>query len=125
MLALFSPVAGDMGSPDTCRDVRVFSLKFYTGEGNYDLVGNNTPRKSSASALSAAEPAVTPATISTPNIAALMPSAIHSTRRQAVSCVGGVSSHPPQHPPAISSSCLVRDDRCIQAIATIGSSAWH
>ena len=31
------------GSPDTWRDVRGFSLKFYTDEGNYDLVGNNTP----------------------------------------------------------------------------------
>lgn len=43
MLARFSTVAGEMGSPDTWRDVRGFSLKFYTGEGNYDLVGNNTP----------------------------------------------------------------------------------
>ncbi|HMN47486.1 MAG TPA: catalase, partial [Povalibacter sp.] len=39
----FSTVAGEMGSPDTWRDVRGFSLKFYTSEGNYDLVGNNTP----------------------------------------------------------------------------------
>ncbi|HHX90416.1 MAG TPA: catalase [Paracoccus sp.] len=43
MLARFSTVAGEMGSPDTWRDVRGFSLKFYTAEGNYDLVGNNTP----------------------------------------------------------------------------------
>ena len=43
MLARFSTVAGEMGSPDTWRDVRGFSLKFYTSEGNYDLVGNNTP----------------------------------------------------------------------------------
>ena len=43
MLARFSTVAGEMGSPDTWRDVRGFSLKFYTDEGNYDLVGNNTP----------------------------------------------------------------------------------
>ncbi|MBW7923055.1 MAG: catalase [Rubellimicrobium sp.] len=43
MLARFSTVAGEMGSPDTWRDVRGFSLKFYTTEGNYDLVGNNTP----------------------------------------------------------------------------------
>ena len=43
MLARFSTVAGEAGSPDTWRDVRGFSLKFYTGEGNYDLVGNNTP----------------------------------------------------------------------------------
>lgn len=43
MLARFSTVAGEMGSPDTWRDVRGFSLKFYTTDGNYDLVGNNTP----------------------------------------------------------------------------------
>ncbi|WP_347262485.1 catalase [Rudaea sp.] len=42
-LLRFSTVAGEMGSPDTWRDVRGFSLKFYTSEGNYDLVGNNTP----------------------------------------------------------------------------------
>jgi catalase len=43
LLIRFSTVAGEMGSPDTWRDVRGFSLKFYTSEGNYDLVGNNTP----------------------------------------------------------------------------------
>jgi len=43
MLARFSSVAGELGSPDTWRDVRGFALKFYTTEGNYDLVGNNTP----------------------------------------------------------------------------------
>lgn len=43
MLARFSTVAGEQGSPDTWRDVRGFSLKFYTSEGNFDLVGNNTP----------------------------------------------------------------------------------
>ncbi|QCW50684.1 catalase [Nocardioides dongxiaopingii] len=43
MLARFSTVAGEMGSPDTWRDPRGFSLKFYTSEGNWDLVGNNTP----------------------------------------------------------------------------------
>ncbi|MDH2455831.1 catalase [Corynebacterium bovis] len=43
MLARFSTVAGEQGYPDTVRDVRGFSLKFYTQEGNYDLVGNNTP----------------------------------------------------------------------------------
>lgn len=43
MLARFSTVAGEMGSPDTWRDPRGFALKFYTDEGNYDLVGNNTP----------------------------------------------------------------------------------
>ncbi|WP_440100361.1 catalase [Streptosporangium sp. H16] len=39
----FSSVAGELGSPDTQRDPRGFALKFYTEEGNYDLVGNNTP----------------------------------------------------------------------------------
>jgi catalase len=43
MLARFSLVAGEEGYPDTDRDVRGFALKFYTDEGNYDLVGNNTP----------------------------------------------------------------------------------
>ena len=43
MLARFSTVAGELGSPDTWRDVRGFSMRFYTSEGNYDLVGNNTP----------------------------------------------------------------------------------
>ncbi|KAB1662231.1 catalase [Pseudoclavibacter chungangensis] len=43
MLARFSTVAGEQGSPDTWRDVRGFSLKFYTPEGNLDIVGNNTP----------------------------------------------------------------------------------
>ncbi|KRF30738.1 catalase [Yonghaparkia sp. Soil809] len=42
-LARFSSVAGEQGSPDTWRDPRGFALKFYTSEGNYDLVGNNTP----------------------------------------------------------------------------------
>lgn len=39
MLARFSTVAGELGSPDTWRDVRGFSLKFYADESNYDLVG--------------------------------------------------------------------------------------
>lgn len=39
----FSTVAGSAGSPDTARDVRGFAVKFYTSEGNYDLVGNNIP----------------------------------------------------------------------------------
>lgn len=39
----FSTVAGELGSPDTARDPRGFAVKFYTQEGNYDLVGNNTP----------------------------------------------------------------------------------
>ncbi len=43
MLARFSTVAGEQGSPDTVRDPRGFALKFYTQQGNYDLVGNNTP----------------------------------------------------------------------------------
>jgi catalase len=43
VLARFSSVAGERGSPDTWRDPRGFSLKFYTSEGNYDMVGNNTP----------------------------------------------------------------------------------
>ena len=43
VLLRFSTVAGEMGSPDTWRDVRGFSLRFYTEAGNYDLVGNNTP----------------------------------------------------------------------------------
>ncbi|MFJ4265980.1 catalase [Paenarthrobacter nicotinovorans] len=43
MLIRFSSVAGENGSPDTWRDPRGFAVKFYTSEGNYDLVGNNTP----------------------------------------------------------------------------------
>jgi len=43
MLARFSTVAGEMGAADHERDVRGFALKFYTQEGNWDLVGNNTP----------------------------------------------------------------------------------
>lgn len=43
MLARFSTVAGERGAADTERDVRGFALKFYTDEGNWDLVGNNTP----------------------------------------------------------------------------------
>ncbi|MES2188267.1 MAG: catalase [Pseudomonadota bacterium] len=39
----FSTVAGSRGSADTVRDVRGFAVKFYTPEGNYDLVGNNIP----------------------------------------------------------------------------------
>ncbi|MFC4493616.1 catalase [Streptomyces ovatisporus] len=39
----FSTVAGNLGAPDAVRDPRGFALKFYTEEGNYDLVGNNTP----------------------------------------------------------------------------------
>lgn len=43
MFGRFSTVAGEKGSADTVRDVRGFALKFYTEEGNWDLVGNNTP----------------------------------------------------------------------------------
>lgn len=39
----FSTVAGNKGSPDLARDVRGFATKFYTQEGNWDLVGNNIP----------------------------------------------------------------------------------
>lgn len=39
----FSTVAGERGGADAERDIRGFSLKFYTEEGNWDLVGNNTP----------------------------------------------------------------------------------
>ncbi|APD90309.1 catalase HPII [Alteromonas mediterranea] len=39
----FSTVAGNQGSPDLARDVRGFAVKFYTQEGNWDLVGNNIP----------------------------------------------------------------------------------
>lgn len=43
VLSRFSTVAGEMGAADTERDVRGFSVKFYTEEGNWDMVGNNTP----------------------------------------------------------------------------------
>ncbi|MFP3341951.1 catalase [Halomonas sp. SIMBA_159] len=43
VLIRFSTVAGESGSPDTWRDPRGFSIKFYTEEGNFDMVGNNTP----------------------------------------------------------------------------------
>ncbi len=39
----FSTVGGEKGSPDSARDPRGFAVKFYTDEGNYDMVGNNTP----------------------------------------------------------------------------------
>ena len=39
----FSTVLGERGSTDTARDVRGFAVKFYTDEGNWDLVGNNIP----------------------------------------------------------------------------------
>jgi len=43
MFARFSTVAGERGAADAERDPRGFALKFYTEEGNWDLVGNNTP----------------------------------------------------------------------------------
>ena len=43
VFARFSTVAGSRGSADTARDARGFAVKFYTAEGNYDLVGNNIP----------------------------------------------------------------------------------
>jgi catalase len=43
VLLRFSTVAGERGAADAERDVRGWALKFYTGEGNWDLVGNNTP----------------------------------------------------------------------------------
>ena len=43
MFARFTTVAGERGAADAERDIRGFALKFYTDEGNWDLVGNNTP----------------------------------------------------------------------------------
>ncbi|MFE3196390.1 catalase [Embleya sp. NPDC059237] len=43
VFARFSTVAGNLGAADAVRDPRGFAVKFYTEEGNYDLVGNNTP----------------------------------------------------------------------------------
>ena len=43
LITRFSTVAGEMGAADAERDVRGFSVKFYTEEGNWDVVGNNTP----------------------------------------------------------------------------------
>ena len=43
MFVRFSTVAGGAGSVDTPRDVRGFAVKFYTKQGNWDLVGNNIP----------------------------------------------------------------------------------
>lgn len=42
MFARFSSVAGEGGAADAERDIRGFALKFYTEEGNWDSVGNNT-----------------------------------------------------------------------------------
>src|SRR5699024_4029842 len=43
MFARFSTVVGERGAADAERDIRGFALRFYTAEGNWDLVGNNTP----------------------------------------------------------------------------------
>ena len=43
MFARFSTVAGERGAADAERDIRGFALRFYTEEGNWDVVGNNTP----------------------------------------------------------------------------------
>ncbi len=43
LIARFSTVAGELGAADAERDVRGFAIKFYTEEGNWDMVGNNTP----------------------------------------------------------------------------------
>src|SRR6201998_1775475 len=43
LLIRFSTVAGELGAADAERDVRGFSIKFYTEEGNWDVVGNNPP----------------------------------------------------------------------------------
>ena len=43
MFVRFSTVAGERGAADAERDIRGFAMKFYTNEGNWDLVGNNTP----------------------------------------------------------------------------------
>jgi catalase len=60
----FSTVAGERGSPDTWRDPRGWALKFYTTEGNYDIVGNNTPvffiRDPPSSAISSARKSAAP-----------------------------------------------------------------
>ena len=47
VFARFSTVLGERGSADTPRDVRGFAVKFYTDQGNWDLVGNNIPSSSS------------------------------------------------------------------------------
>src|SRR5208282_5521487 len=43
LFARFSTVAGERGAADAERDIRGFAVKFYTEEGNWDIVGNNTP----------------------------------------------------------------------------------
>ena len=43
LFARFTTVAGERGAADAERDIRGFAVKFYTEEGNWDMVGNNTP----------------------------------------------------------------------------------
>ena len=43
LIARFSTVVHESGSPESLRDTRGFSVKFYTNEGNWDFVGNNMP----------------------------------------------------------------------------------
>lgn len=43
LFARFSTVAGERGAADAERDIRGYALKFYTEQGNWDMVGNNTP----------------------------------------------------------------------------------
>jgi catalase len=43
LILRFSTVAGELGATDAERDIRGFAIKFYTEEGHWDLVGNNTP----------------------------------------------------------------------------------
>lgn len=50
--ARFSTVGGEKGSADSARDPRGFSIKFYTNEGNWDMVGNNTVSSSIFPSLS-------------------------------------------------------------------------
>jgi catalase len=52
MLVRFSTVAGERGAADAERDIRGTALKFYTEEGNWDIVGNNTPVFNSVKQLS-------------------------------------------------------------------------
>ena len=56
----FSTVAGERGAADAERDVRGFAMKFYTQEGNWDLVGNNTPALSSRATPTSSPTSSTP-----------------------------------------------------------------
>ncbi len=48
LIARFSTVVHEAGSPESLRDTRGFSVKFYTNEGNWDFVGNNMPVRTSS-----------------------------------------------------------------------------